>query len=133
MKLPVITTKIQVRYSDTDAMGHISNESYITFMQVGRLDFYTEIERLTGYGEASVVVNINIDYLSECFYGDDIQVMTWCSRVGTKSLTISNEIFANGRLVARGAATNVGFDPETRKSVPLPAEWEVSDYSDATA
>lgn len=129
MKLPVITTPVQVRYSDTDALGHISNESYISFMQVGRLAFFHEVERLTGHAEASVVANLNIDYFRECFYGDDIQVVTWCSRVGTKSLTISNEIYANGSLVARGSATNVGFDVKTRKSKALPQDWEASDYS----
>jgi acyl-CoA thioester hydrolase len=131
MKLPVVNSKVQVRYSDTDAMGHISNESYITYMQVGRLDFYNEITRLTGYDDASVVANINIDFLNECFYGDDIQVVTWCSRVGAKSLTICSEILANGKLVAKGCAVNVGFDKVTRKSAPLPADWQASDYGTA--
>lgn len=131
MKLPVIKTSIQVRYSDTDALGHISNESYITFMQVGRLAFYDEIERLTGHLQASVVANINIDFLRECFYGDTIEVVTWCPHVGNKSLKVSNEVYANGVLVARGSATNVGFNPETRKSEALPGHWEASDYTPA--
>lgn len=128
MKLPVVKTKVQVRYSDTDAMGHISNESYITYMQVGRLAFYEEITRVTGYDRPSVVANLNIDFINECFYGDDIEVITWCSKVGTKSLAIASEIFANGVVVARGTATNVGFNTETRQSEALPADWEASDY-----
>jgi acyl-CoA thioester hydrolase len=129
MKLPVTRTKVQVRYSDTDALGHISSGSYITFMQVGRLDFFKEITQQTGYVKPLVVANINIDYFHECRYGDDIEVVTWCARVGNKSLNICSEIFANGELVAKGSSAHVGFNSETRKSEQLPKEWESSDYS----
>lgn len=130
MKLPVTKTKVQVRYSDTDALGHISSGSYITYMEVGRLDFFEEIVRQTGIKKTAVVANINIDYFRECRYGDAIEVVTWCSRVGTKSLNICNEIFANGQLVAKGSSTHVGFNTQTRKSEPLPEGWEASDYPD---
>ena len=40
MKLPVTTTIVQVRFSDTDALGHISSGSYIQYMEVGRIDFF---------------------------------------------------------------------------------------------
>jgi len=131
MKLPVTRTRVQVRYTDTDALGHISNESYVSFMQVGRLDFYEEIGRTTGHLASTAVVNITIDILRECFYGDSIETVTWCSRIGTKSQVISSEIYANGELVARGSTTQVGFNAETRQSQPLPGDWEVSDYEPA--
>ncbi len=132
MKLPVTRTQIQTRYSDTDAMGHVSSGSYITFMEVGRLDFFQAVMRQSGRDDLMannmVVANINIDYLRECRFDDDIEVVSWCSRVGTKSLTLNNDIFANGQLVARGSVTSVGFDPQTRQSAALPEGWEVSDY-----
>lgn len=129
MKLPVTRTKIQTRYSDTDAMGHITNGMYVTYMEVGRLDFYHEIERQTGILLPSVVANLQLDYLKECFYGDDLEVVTWCSRVGNKSITIAAEIFANGALSAKGTVVSVAFDRKTRKATQLPEGWEVSDYS----
>lgn len=131
MKLPVLKSSIQVRYSDTDALGHIAYESYVTFMQVGRLGVFEEIAKLTGWQEPVVVAHIDLDFIQECFYGDEISVTTWCSHVGNKSMTLSGEIHANGKLVARGSTVHVGFDAETRKSKALPSEWEVSDYSAA--
>lgn len=132
MKLPVTRTKVQTRYSDTDAMGHISSGSYVTFMEVGRLDFFDEIEKHTKMQVGMVVANINLDYIRECHYGDDIEVVTWCSRVGTKSMTLKNEIYADGILRATGSVTSVGFDMKTRKSAALPIDWEVSDYTPAS-
>lgn len=133
MKLPVTQTRIQTRYSDTDAMGHISSGSYVTFMQVGRLDFFNALEELVGSQLQLVVANIAIDYFRECFYGDDIEVISWCSEKGNKSLKVSNNILANGKLVAKGSAVNVGFDMKTRQSAALPEEWVISDYTDEFA
>ncbi|GAB3099561.1 acyl-CoA thioesterase [Aestuariicella hydrocarbonica] len=127
MKLPVTRTTVQTRYSDTDAMGHISSGSYVTFMEVGRLDFFDELEKLTPMAVGMVVANINLDYIQECVYGDHIEVVTWCSRVGTKSMTLRNEIYANGTLRAKGSVTSVGFDMTTRKAAALPEQWEASE------
>ncbi|HEY6131764.1 MAG TPA: thioesterase family protein [Halioglobus sp.] len=127
MKLPVTRTPIQARYSDTDAMGHFSSGSYITFMEVGRLDFFRKIVEQTGADPCTVVANITIDILQESHYGEELEVTSWCSRIGTRSLTVCNEIYANGRLVAKGSAINVGFDAITRRSSPLPQGWEVSE------
>lgn len=118
-----------MRYSDTDALGHISSGSYVTFMQVGRLEFFDEIKRRTGYDEDLVIANITVDYLRECFFGDAIEVVSWCSHIGRKSLKISCEIFANNTLVATGSAVNVGFNGETRQSQALPDSWAASSYS----
>ena len=128
MKLPVVKTRVQIRYSDTDAMGHISNEAYVYFMSLGRQDFFEEIHRQTGILLISVVATLKLDYLNECFYGDDVEVVTHCPRVGSKSLDVHNEIYANGRLVAKGYVTNVRFSRETRKSEALPEDWEASEY-----
>lgn len=127
MQLPVTRTGIQVRYSDTDAMGHISSGAYITYMEVGRLDFFKAVQCQTGIDLITVQARITIDYISEARYGEDICVETWCARVGSKSLTIHQDIYADGRLAARGSATNVAFNGETRKSELLPQGWEPSE------
>jgi acyl-CoA thioester hydrolase len=128
MKLPVNRTKVQTRYSDTDAMGHISSGSYVSFLEVGRLAFFDQMEQLATMPSSMVVANITVDYVQECHYGDDIEVVTWCTRVGTKSLTLCSEVYANGTLRAKGSVTSVGFEAQTRKSAVLPEGWQVSDY-----
>ena len=127
MKLPTTRTRIQARFSDTDAMGHFSSGSYITFMEVGRLDFFEQVVNQTGNEPSTVVTNMTIDIQRESHYGDALEVISWCSRIGTKSMTISAQITANGIVVAKGSCTSVGFDKDTRRSAPLPTGWEISD------
>lgn len=112
MKLPVTRTGIQARYSDTDAMGHISNESFVTYMAVGRVEYLSDLARQTGNDNPSVVANLTIDFLREVRYGDAIEVVTWCARVGNTSLKIANELYSDGRLAARGEATSVMVHPD---------------------
>jgi acyl-CoA thioester hydrolase len=128
MKLPVTKTTVQVRFSDTDAFGHVSSGSYFQYMEIGRTDFFYELGKVSEVPN-NVVVNINIDYVSETLFGEEVTVVSRCSKVGTKSLNISNEVYAGERLVVKGTVTLVGFDLETRQSCKLPAEWEPSEDS----
>ncbi|MBC7170885.1 MAG: hypothetical protein H5U40_00570, partial [Polyangiaceae bacterium] len=38
--LPIVETIPQVRFSDTDMMGHISSMSYAAWAEVGRAEFF---------------------------------------------------------------------------------------------
>ena len=127
MKLPTTHTRIQTRFSDTDAMGHFSAGSYITFMEVGRIAFFEQLAAQTGVEPSTVVANLTVDILRESHFGDVLEVTSWCSRIGTRSMTISAHITANGITVAKGSCTSVGFDKQTRRSAALPGDWEISD------
>ncbi len=127
MKLPVTTSAIQTRFFDTDALGHISSSAYFQFMEIARTDLFMEIAKM-GAVPITVVANINIDYFNEVQFGEEISVLSWCSKLGSKSMVVCNEIFAGKSLAAKGRVTLVGFDTETRQSCVLPEHWEVSDY-----
>jgi len=64
-----------------------------------------------------------MDMRKEIRYEDKVTVETWVSRIGTKSLTMSQNIHSNGELAAEGQVVMVGFDLETRKAVKLPEHW----------
>lgn len=125
MKLPVVSTDIQMRFSDTDALGHITSACYLNYLELGRTDFFIELSKHSPVIN-NAVVNANIDYLSEVIYGEAVRVKTWCSRMGNKSMTLSAEVYANDRLAAKGETTMVGFDVETRTSCAFPNDWEAS-------
>ena len=126
MNIPTVKTKIQVRFSDTDAMGHVASSSYLHYMEVGRSELFNEISKKSE-SPYFAVVNTTIDYLSEIIFGQNVSIVTVCSQIGKKSLTLSSDIYAGDKLSAKGRVTLVGFDPESRKSVCLPAHWEISE------
>ena len=129
MKLPVTRTTIQPSQADTGALGHISNSAYVTYMQAGRTDFMAEVANQTGYSYPPLVVNLNVDFIAKSFPQNTIEVITWCSHLGIKSLKICNEIYADGNLAVKGCATCVGYNSESGTSEHLPLDWQISDYT----
>lgn len=123
-KLPTIRTPIQIRFSDLDVLGHVSNHIYGQYLELGRVMWFREIP---GKTPPAVVANINIDYLGEINMDDDVYVLTYCSKVGNKSIQLTQEIYANDRCINRATVVQVGFDAESKQALPLLRGWEPSD------
>ena len=105
----------RVRWRDCDAMGHVNNAVYSTFLEEAR------IEALGGLAEF-ILARVEIDFRSELRAAEEIEVRTRCSRIGTKSLDLEHEIHGNGRLAAQAKSVLVGYDYELGASVPLSDE-----------
>jgi acyl-CoA thioester hydrolase len=105
----------RVRWRDCDAMGHVNNAVYSTFLEEAR------IEALGGLAEF-ILARVEIDFRSELRAAEEIEVRTRCSRIGTKSLDLEHEIHANGRLAAQAKSVLVGYDYELGGSVELSDE-----------
>lgn len=123
MQLPSIKTDIQVRHTDIDLMGHVSNTVFCEYLELGRVEWFNAIP---GKTIPAVTVNLNINYHGEIRLHEKVYVTTHCSKVGTRSVELSQEIFANDRSVSRATVIVVGFNTETRKSAPFPTDWEPS-------
>jgi acyl-CoA thioester hydrolase len=131
MQLQHSRTDIQVRFSDLDLLGHVSNSYYAQYFDLARVTFFRKIAKLIKNPVPSyVVASVKMDMLREIRFDDRVVVDTWCSRVGTKSMTIEHVIYANGEKATTCQTVLVGFDRDTRSSTALPTDWEVSDLSD---
>jgi acyl-CoA thioester hydrolase len=105
----------RVRFRDCDALGHVNNAVYSTFLEEARIDV------LGGLGDV-ILARVEIDFRSELRAGERIEVGTRCSRIGTKSLELEHEIRSDGRIAAQAKSVLVGYDYERGESVPLPEE-----------
>jgi acyl-CoA thioester hydrolase len=105
----------RVRFRDCDATGHVNNAVYSTFLEEARIDVLDGLDEF-------ILARVEIDFRSELRAGEEIEVGTRCSRIGTKSLDLEHEIRANGRLAAEAKSVLVGYDYELGASVPLSEE-----------
>lgn len=126
MKLPVTRTDIQIRFTDLDTMGHVSNSVYMQYFDMGRLAFFTEILEHSEC-PANVVASVQIDMVKEIFLKDEVYVLTWCKKIGTKSMHVQQDIYANGELATKATLVLVGFDRSSRSTVAFPKHWQASD------
>lgn len=108
-------TKEHVRFSDCDAMGHVNNAVYSTYLEQARI-------AVVGGLEPFILARVEIDFRSELHMDEEIEIRTQCSRIGTKSFDLTHEIWAGDRLAAEAKSVMVGYDYTTHASVPLPDE-----------
>jgi acyl-CoA thioester hydrolase len=126
MKVPVIQTQIQLRFTDLDRMQHVSNTAFTDIFEIGKQALFAEM--CGGFFDC-VVVDLHVQYLSELNFTDDVVLQTYCSAIGNKSLTCEQRLFANGAVCAKARTVFVCFDVKERRSISFPAHWESSDMS----
>ncbi|CAA0089220.1 Uncharacterised protein [Zhongshania aliphaticivorans] len=133
MRLPHARVEIQVRFSDLDILGHVSNSYYAQYFDLARVTFFRKVKQAGGELETqTVVASVKMDMLREIRFDHKVVVDTWCSKKGTKSMVIEHIIYANGEIATTCQAVLVGFDLETRSSTALPVEWDVTDLTGIT-
>jgi acyl-CoA thioester hydrolase len=109
---------VAVRWRDTDALGHVNNAVFMTYLEEGRDAFYT---RIVGSEPIYVVVRLEVDLRAEVLYQDrQVTVQIAAERVGTTSLTTMETILTAAQEVAAQArVTSVRWDAELRKPIPF--------------
>lgn len=124
-------TPIQVRFSDTDMLGHINNVSYFQYFEHGRLAYLNELDLtphlLMSSSELSgfiVTANLECQYLKQIHFGEKIELGVRVSRIGNSSLDFFYALFltAQKKIAAIGRGTVVYIDPATGKGQPLPEQ-----------
>jgi len=123
------TVEAQVRFRDTDALGHVNNAVYLSWMELGRMAFtdavLPEIDwTKTGF----ILAHVSIDYLEPVFLGDKVKVYMRAGKIGGKSVVLECLITKTDkkgeRPAAKGTNIIVAFDYEKNTSVPIPEDWK---------
>lgn len=118
-----IVTPIQVRFRDTDAMGHINNAVYHTYLEHCRIRFMDALNLPNPNGNKRppiILARTEIDYLNPGFMGDDIVVSGWLTAIGNKSFTMKFRMEAGERILARAVAVQVWYDYAADRSITIP-------------
>ena len=112
---PIFIHRLEVRFRDCDAMGHVNNAVYSTYLEEARIGVLGDLIDF-------ILARVEIDFRSELRNGEDVEVRTRCSRIGTKSFDLEHVISADGRVVAEAKSVLVAYDYERGESVPVPEE-----------
>ena len=118
---------IQTRFGDIDSLGHTNNTIYLQYFDLGRLHYFIDVlqERMEWKDQGLIVVNINIDFLSQVEMFDEIEVRTKVLKLGNKSLEMLHQVYnktANA-VAAQGKSVMVGYSNEQKVSIPIPSRW----------
>ena len=117
-------TELQVRFRDLDAMGHVNNAVYATYLEQARVDYYADVLGVGLDDIDTVLVNLEIDYRHEVVLDDErVTIAMGVRSIGESSVVVEYEIRAGDRVAATAETTQVYVDPDEGGSRPLPDEW----------
>jgi acyl-CoA thioester hydrolase len=115
--------RIEIRWRDLDALGHVNNAVYATYLEECRDEW--AVRALGGFGDPWewVLARVAIDFRRELTQEDDLVVVSaTLVRIGRSSLTLREEIRKlDGTLSAEAESVIVARDRDTGRSRPLTA------------
>ncbi len=113
----------QLRFSDTDAVGHVNNAIFATLFEAGRVDvlFGPKHPKLSPDTQF-VIAKLSIDFLGELNWPGNVNIGSQVSRVGNSSFDLFQAMFDGPKCVATCHSVIVIMDETTRKSSPLNTE-----------
>ena len=119
-------THIRVRYKDTDTMSVVYYGNYLTYFEVGRVEYLREKNlpmSLVNQRIHMPVVEAFVKYVKPAKLDDLLEVVSRVSERRRASFTFAYEIRNEAReLVATGFTRHACWNPATSKMIPLP-DW----------
>ncbi len=115
---PAFEHPVEVRWRDTDALGHVNHAVFLSYLEEGRDAFF--IQALGG-DPNYVVARLEIDFHAEVRHSHGrVLVRIEAQRLGTTSLTTRETILTPAQEVAAEArAVTVRWDRRGRTPVPF--------------
>lgn len=115
-----MTGRVELRFRDLDAFGHVYHADYLTFLDELRTAWFGDVLGLDDPG-SYVVARVEIDYVSSLTASDAAVTGSFSvDRVGTTRLTLRERLLADdGREVAHSRTVVVLRDRATGASRPL--------------
>jgi acyl-CoA thioester hydrolase len=118
-----VVHEIVPRFRDTDAMGHINNAVYVTYLEVARQVYWAKLDEHADYRRVPfILAHVDVDFRSEALVNEVLEAgirMEWISR---SSFAFRYRIWekSSGRVVVEANTVQVCYDYRDKKTIPMP-------------
>jgi acyl-CoA thioester hydrolase len=125
---------IEVRFRDTDALGHVNNAVYLTYFEAARAGYYRAVTGSVFDSEEGarrqslIIARACVDYRAPAYFGETLIVECGAAWLGRSSFALDYRITAPSttpggdlRLIADGETVQVMFDYEAGRPIRIPA------------
>jgi len=121
---------IQIRFADTDMLGHVNNANYLTFMELARMSYFNEVvnDAVDWSKEGVILAKSVIDYRRPILIDDVLHVHLCVDHISSKSFNFSYRFVVSKEgeetVYAEGSTIMVCFDYQFNKSIVMPDKWK---------
>ena len=132
------THHVEVRLADTDAMGHVNNAAYLTYVEIARIAYYERVIGkplplgVHGAEEGMILAEMRIAYRSQAYNGETLAVESRVERIGNTSFGMVHRItapatrYGPARLVATVESVLVSYDYAEERPIRVPDDWRAA-------
>jgi acyl-CoA thioester hydrolase len=119
---------LRVRYNETDAQGHVFFGNYLTYFDVGLLEYTRALgytyQDMVASGVDMFYVEANCQYKGRAYFDDLLHVHTRIGHIGNTSFAFEFAIYRQpaDEMIATGRIAAVAVDMETEQPIRVPDE-----------
>jgi acyl-CoA thioester hydrolase len=119
-------TTIDVRFRDIDALGHVNNAVFFSYVEQARVRYFTEVLGLNVTERFPLILaHASIDFASPILLGERVEVATRVDWIGESSFAMSHQVRVGDdrRQAARSRTVIVAYDYGVARPMPVPDAW----------
>lgn len=123
-----VTTKVRVRYSETDQMGYVYYGNYPQYFEVGRVELFRYIglpyKDIEEYGIMLPVADLSIKYIKPAKYDDELLITTTVKKIPEGARIVFEYEIKNQEdiLLTKGETTLYFMDKNSGKILRCPEQ-----------
>lgn len=122
------STKIRVRYADTDQMGYMYYGNYAEFYEVGRVEMLRSLgmtyKSMEESGIIMPVTELKCKYIKPALYDEEITVKVFIDRMPSLRIHFRYELYnEKDELINNGETTLVFINKDMNKPCLPPADF----------
>lgn len=117
------SVEISTRFRDIDAMQHVNNAVYATYIEQARVRYVEDIVDEEFMSLGAVIASLEIEFRKPIEFGEYVTVAVRTGKIGRSSIPQEYEIRVDGTVAATASTVMVPYDPETGESQPVPDSW----------
>ncbi|MGB5196952.1 MAG: thioesterase family protein, partial [Candidatus Deferrimicrobium sp.] len=124
----VYETELQLRFGDTDAMGHVNNAKVLTYLELGRIRFFTDVMGAKRAEDIRfILAEVSCRYRIPILFHDRVFVRMHITDVQRSSFRFRCDLYdpRDGRVFVEAETVQVMYDYATGRPVPVDADFLV--------
>ena len=111
----------RVRFRDVDAMGHVNNAVFLTYLEEARIAYLLRFDATV---QEMILARAEIDFRAPLRSGDELEIGVRPFAVGTKSFQLEYVVRSGQTVAAEAKTVIVSYDYESGRPVELPETWK---------
>jgi acyl-CoA thioester hydrolase len=117
----MFTEIIKPRFLETDALGHINNNTYGVWFEAARDEIFRIFMPKANVKEWNLIMaHSSFDFLKEVFWGKEVLVKTGVTKLGNSSIELCHAVYQDGKLCTTGKCILIHYNFMSKEAVRIP-------------